>query len=101
MIIQIEPHRQLISYGGGNSRGTPPNHLEHDDISIMNNMFNANIPASVISRVLAGKKGKDDTHLDPKTLRNMQAKSQNLIDESLGYTADMNHADKTLMKLKE
>jgi hypothetical protein len=80
MIIQIEPHRQLISYGGGNSRGTPPNHLEHDDISIMNNMFNANIPASVISRVLAGKKGKD---------------------ESLGYTADMNHADKTLMKLKE
>jgi len=76
-------------------------HLEHDDISIMNNMFNANIPASVISRVLAEKKGRDDTHFDPKTLRNMQAKTQNLIDESLGYTADMNDADKTLMKLKE
>jgi hypothetical protein len=67
----------------------------------MNNMFNANILAAVMSRVLAEKNGKFDTHLDPKTLRKIQAKTQNLIDASLGHTADMNNTDKTLMKLKE
>ena len=68
-------------------------HLEHDGLSIMNNMFNANILAAVMSRVLAEKNGKFDTHLDPKTLRNIQAKIQNLIDASLGYTTDMNNAE--------
>jgi hypothetical protein len=76
-------------------------HLNNNDKSMIDGMFNSHIPASTISRVLLTMKGKHDTHLDKKLLYNMRAKAQNLIDSSLGYTADMNDADKTLLKLQE
>lgn len=76
-------------------------HLEPEDLSMLQNMFNKRISPSSIAEVMVDMKGKYETHIAPKTLSNIRAKTQNLIDASLGYTADMNDADKTLLKLIE
>ena len=47
-------------------------HLSEEDMSMMNHMFNANIPASHISRVIQDIKGKHKTLLKAKTISNMR-----------------------------
>jgi hypothetical protein len=76
-------------------------HLSEEDLSMVYHMFNCDIHASNVSRVLSQMKGKHDTLIKVKTISNIRTKSMNLIDSSLGITSDMNDADKTLKKIQE
>jgi len=76
--------------------------LQSNEIELMSTMFNQNISRTTIARVLCNLKGKHITHINPKTLANIQNKAQNIIDSKLlSDIGCMNEADKTLAKLQE
>ena len=76
--------------------------LKSNELELMSTMFNAHVPRTTIARVMCQLKGKHDTHLNPKTLANIQNKTNLIINhQTLGDVAAMNEADKTLAKLKE
>lgn len=76
--------------------------LKSNELELMTTMFNQNISSTTIARVLCSLKGKHNTHINPKTLANIQNKTQNILDSTLlGDIGCMNEADKTLLKLRE
>ena len=76
------------------------NDLSDDDKVFLEILFNQRASNTMISRIFEQLKGREFGTFIPKTIYNMNAKSQKLLDIANGITPDMSDAEKCLKHLE-
>ena len=74
--------------------------LSDDDKVFLEILFNQRASNTMISRIFEQLKGREFGTFIPKTIYNMNAKSQKLLDIANGITPDMSDAEKCLKHLE-
>ena len=76
------------------------NDLNDDDKKLLETLYSLRASNHMISKIFEELKGKDFGTFIPKTIYNMNAKSQKMLDVANGITSDMSDAEKALKQLE-
>ena len=74
--------------------------MSEQEQSLVNVLYDYNVPPSTISRVLSSLSDEDKGSFNPRFLFNFNEKSRNLIDVANGILPTCSDAEKTLKKLE-
>ena len=76
------------------------NDLNEDNKKLLETLYSLSASNHMISKIFEELKGKDFGTFIPKTIYNMNAKSQKMVDIAHGITSDMSDAEKALKQLE-